>query len=32
MFDAMGVTWVAFRERKPGRKTLSRTELRKDVA
>ncbi len=32
MFDQLGVTWGEFRERKPGRKTLSRTDLKKDVA
>jgi acyl-[acyl-carrier-protein] desaturase len=32
MFDSLGITWAEFRERKPGRKTLSRTELKKDVA
>ena len=32
MLAELDVSWAEFRERKPGRKSLSRTELKKDVA
>jgi hypothetical protein len=28
MFEDMGITWAEFRERKPGRKSLSNTGLK----